>query len=307
MEKTQRKKPGRKPQAFPTLTTKEFEVRSLYSRQRPRLLNAVKRVLVHRETVLAVASKYKLTPQGLTAGTNRFLLHTSAPVPRMFVEDFEGATRGVRNPTAVQAARLYLVHGYSVPGTYRATGLPSSVLKEQVSHIRKRVNLARSGVRPLPPVTLKDQYTVADPDWQWPTDAEFNALTASHVVRPLSRMAYARAFRVLVMKTPPKQVAKLTSASCLAVLKTLDLVVQQLNRFRLHMQYPKSADYLSTLHKATELFAHKQGLRLAVERYLGCEADLEKTAALYLVNTQVLANAVRYTTHRMAKIDATYK
>ena len=307
MEKSQRKKPGRKPKVFQHMSDQEFEVRALHSRQSPRLLRAIKRVLVNKETVRDVSKEHHLTAESLTAGTSRFVQHTDAPMPRMFVEDFEGATRGVRNPTALQAARLYLVHGYSIPGTSRTTGLNSVVIKEHVAHIRKRVNLARASGRPLPAATLNDKYTVSDPNWVWPTEAEFNALTESHVVRPLSRLAYARAFRVLIMGTAPKHVAKLTGTSCQVVLTAVNLVVKQLGRLRLHMQYPKNADYLRTLRQATETFAHKKGLHAAVEHYLGQEANLEKAATLCMVHPQVLASAVRSTTHLMARLDSAYK
>lgn len=296
--------PSTKPKRVPLwrgyqVPASEFMARRRTSRQRPAMKEAVELVMVAGVHVEDVAASMGRSRQNLDIGIERFIRTTETPLVRMSAQEFEFAAKGRRNSALVDAARLYLVQGYSVPEASAACGVTDAATKDLVKRMRARLRHAGG----QPPVPGKgDVYLVADANWVWPTAEEIEALTTSPVVRRRSQVAYERATLVLVNKLPPTEVARLTNTGLQFVLDSTDKVVDQLNRYRAHMHFPKTLPYLVAMRQAVARRVTQNALRLAVEHYFGVEADLEKAAAATGVHPEELAKAVRVAAHEMARM-----
>lgn len=296
-----RKRAGRKPNGLPRLTPTEFSQRCVYSRQHDEMKAAVKRVVVAGGLVSDVAADLGHSRQNIHDGVNRFLDSTTWPMQRMSKPEFDFVARGrSTRQSLVEAARLYLVEGYSVPEACKATGEPDSLVKDMVK--RMRASLRRVyGV--LPPPERGAVYNGPYEGFDWPTSDEMKQLEESCLVRPAKAITYARASMVLVLKMSPSEVTKLTTSTLQFVIDSVDKVVERLEQHRFHMTFPKSDDYLEDMRLAAAKRVTNDTLRSAVEVYLGQEPDLGKAAAKAGVAEDVLFRAVRTTVHEMARRD----
>lgn len=279
------------------LTPPEFFQRRKTSRQREEMKFAVEQVMVGGVHLSDMAASMGSTRQNLLIGVNRFLRTTETPPVRMAEADFELAARGRRNPDQVNAARLYLVEGYSVAEAASASGVSESATKDMVKRMRDRVRRT-AGRAPGP----GDVYEPADPAWVRPTHAEIEAMAASCVVRRRSPLAYTRAMLVLAGNKPPREVARMTGTMLCFVLENARKVESEVNQYRAHMAFPKSLPYLVAMRQAVAKRITNPALRAGVERYLGKEANLHKAATVAGVEPCDMERAVRMICHEMARM-----
>ena len=303
--KPARKRAGRKPPRVLRLDNKEFSSRRVYSRQNDNMKAAVRRVVVDGVDVTDVAKDLGHSRQNVHDGIVRFLTTTAAPMQRMAPREFAYAARLRRNPRLVQAARLYLVEGYSVPEASKEAGTSGMQVKALVKSMRRAIRRV-DGI--LPPPSKGEVYNGPRPDWQWPTAQEMGDVAASCLVRQLSKMTYSRAYMVLVLKMSPSEVAKLTKGTLQFLLYSVDSVVAQLDQYRLHRHFPKDANYLSDLSRAMDAKSFKPAIRCAIEDYLVHGVDLDVAASNAKLDDDVvltrdaLFRAVRTTIHQMARM-----
>ena len=295
-----RKRVGRKPYGLPRLTSAEFSQRCLYSRQHEEMKAAVKRVVVAGGLVSDVAADLGHSRQNIHDGVSRFLDSTAWPTKHMSPQEFDFAKRGRSSRASlVEAARLYLVEGYSVSEACKATNESDILIKDLVKRMRSSLRRVY-GV--LPPPERGVVYTGPYEDFKWPTADEMDQLAESCLVRPAKAITYSRASMVLVLKMSPSEVTKLTTSTLQFVIDSVDKVVERLEQHRLHMQFPKSEDYLATMRLASAKRVSNDTLRCAVETYLGQEPDLANAALVADVGQDVLFRAVRTTVHEMARL-----
>lgn len=282
------------------LTTPEFFKRRKASRQRAAMKAAVELVVVGGVHMVDVAADMGRTRQNLQIGVQRFMRTTEVPPVRMTEAEFEFAARDRRNADQVEAARLYLVEGYSVPEASAAAGVTDAATKDMVKRMRGRLRRA-NGV--LTPPDRGEAYALADAQWRRPTAEEIEAMASSCVVRRRSALAYMRAMLVLVDGKTPSEVAKFTNTLLPFVVANARKVESEVNQYRAHMQFPKKVAYLVTMRQAVAKRITNNDMRMGVEHYLGKEADLVKAAAVGGVSPEDLAKAVRVACHEMARMD----
>lgn len=298
----QNTKPGRpaRPYQVPFIEAPEFFKRRKTSRQRAAMKAAVELVVVAGAPMADVAADMGRTRQNLQIGVKRFMRTTEVPPVRMTEAEFEFAARDRRKVAQLEAARLYLVEGYSTPEASAAAGITDAATKDMVKRMRGRLRRA-NGV--LTPPDRGEPYALADAQWIRPTAEEIDAMASSCVVRRRSALAYLRATLVLVEDKTPTEVARFTDTMVPFVVNNARKVEAELNQYRAHMQFPKKVAYLVTMRQAVAKRITNNDMRMAVEHYLGKEADLAKAAAVGGVSPDDLAKAVRVTCHEMARME----
>lgn len=298
---TTRQRVGRKPYSLPRMTPTEFKKRCLYSRQHESMKNAVQRVVVSGSLVSDVAADLGQTRQNVHDGVTRFLDSTEWPMQHMTPQEFEFASRGREvRASMLQAARLFLVEGYSYAQACKVTGTPDNQVKDLVKRMRQSLRRLYCVVKTPDPGAV---YNPPHEGWEWPTAEEIEQLATSCLVRPTKAITYTRAAMVLVMHMSPSEVTKLTTSTRQFVIDSVDGVVERLEQQRFHLRFPKDASYLEDMRTAAAKRVAQAPLREAVEHYLGKEPNLDKAAAKAGVQVDALFRAVRTTVHEMARME----